>query len=421
MSRVWKALIVFGLTACIGLVVLWALRDSIAIAMMKRENAAKPRPAKMSPPNLDPATRTVLSEYLARHHQSPEDYIVSKFADHDVVFVGELHRIRHDAELIGRLIAPLHEAGVHNLGLEFAGHRDQELIDKLITAETYDEQLARQILFNQSVSWGYQEYADIFRAAWEVNRHAAPGAPTFRVVGLNTTPDFSHVTPEKGPGHPDLQERIWPEGPGDEVMARVVLEQFVDKKHKALIYCGIHHAFTRYIEPAYSRKKSKWVRSSTRRMGQIVRDAVGDRAMTVFLHSPWSGVEGFGTGHVYPADGVIDALMHDIDPQLRRAGFDARGTPFGKLPCTNTYYKHARANFVLEDYCDGYVYQRPFSQYEGVTWIRGFINRRNVGEVRRRNPTPTFRSGRFRFLGAAAIEFRLADKMSGVEQVRCME
>jgi hypothetical protein len=42
-------------------------------------------------------------EYITTHYQTPEEYLISKFKDHDIVFLGEWHRISHDPELIRRL------------------------------------------------------------------------------------------------------------------------------------------------------------------------------------------------------------------------------------------------------------------------------------------------------------------------------
>lgn len=46
----------------------------------------------------------------------------------------------------------------YTLGIEFAQRKDQELIDSVVTGKTYNEHLARTILFNFFVLWGYQEY-----------------------------------------------------------------------------------------------------------------------------------------------------------------------------------------------------------------------------------------------------------------------
>jgi len=55
---------------------------------------------------------TQLLGYLKQNHKSPEDYVLAKFKDHQIVFVGEYHRIKHDAEFIQHLIPRLYEEGI---------------------------------------------------------------------------------------------------------------------------------------------------------------------------------------------------------------------------------------------------------------------------------------------------------------------
>ncbi|MDQ5844640.1 MAG: ChaN family lipoprotein, partial [Acidobacteriota bacterium] len=131
-----------------------------------------------------------LAVYLKSHWKSPENYVISKFSNHDLVFIGEYHRIKHDVELIHKLIPRLYRAHVYNLGIEFGCYEHQDKVDRLITADTYDENLARWLIFEQAASWGYKEYQDIYRAAWKLNRSLPKRAPRFRVVNLNYKPNW---------------------------------------------------------------------------------------------------------------------------------------------------------------------------------------------------------------------------------------
>jgi hypothetical protein len=106
-----------------------------------------------------------LVAYANGHRQDPIQYVVQKFQTHDIVFLGEFHFIKHDAEFVQRLIPGLYGKGVYNLGIEFACHADQKLADQLLTAPTYDEDLARRVMFRNFVLWGYKEYLDLYRAA----------------------------------------------------------------------------------------------------------------------------------------------------------------------------------------------------------------------------------------------------------------
>src|SRR4030042_1114437 len=76
--------------------------------------AAQTRP----PAEIPAALRDKLSGYLRVRGLPPEDYVASKFRDHDIVFIGEHHFIKHDVELIRSLIPVLYRNGVMDLGVE---------------------------------------------------------------------------------------------------------------------------------------------------------------------------------------------------------------------------------------------------------------------------------------------------------------
>src|SRR5574341_506304 len=187
-----------------------------------------------------------LIAYLTSHRQSPENYVVSKFRDHDIVFIGEYHRIKHDVELIHRLIPRLYKAGVYNLGIEFACYEDQDRADKLITASTYDEAVARLLIFHGLSDWGFKEYEDIYRAAWKLNKSLPRHAHKFRVVNLGYRPNWPARKEQMTSSD---WNKVWWHGDPDRHMADVVIKEFADKHQKALVYSGQHHAFTRESDP----------------------------------------------------------------------------------------------------------------------------------------------------------------------------
>jgi len=124
-------------------------------------------------------TSEELVEYILQHQQTPEDYIIAKFRDHDVVFLGEFHRIRHDVELVQRLIPICYQNGVRVLALEFADRQDQPLIDSLLSLPSYDESIARLVTFRSAREWAYQEYLDIYKAAWALKCRFLKMHPSF--------------------------------------------------------------------------------------------------------------------------------------------------------------------------------------------------------------------------------------------------
>lgn len=338
-------------------------------------------PQRIPLPTLDPKQQAELRGWLDKHASSPEEYVVSRFKDHDIVFLGEMHRVRHDPLLVQALIPLLHESGINNLGIEFICWREQGAVDSLLAAKDYDEKLANRIFWKQWPWWGYQEYVDILRAAWRVNRSVKPGEPRFRVIGLNARMDFSYFWSPEDRKNPALARKAFPDGTSDEAMARTIRREILDKKQKALIYCGLYHAFTRFHQPIIDAETGALKDSLTDRAGNSIYADIGDRCFLIVLHYPWPGAGGVEVPAVYPANGVIDALFATMPPGKQRAGFDVTGTPFGALADDSSLWARAYPGFRLDRFCDGWIFQKPLSQYEGVALVPGWFNEENRAEA----------------------------------------
>jgi hypothetical protein len=341
-------------------------------------------------PTLDPKEEAELTTYLNTHAQPPEEYITSKFRNHDIVFLGEFHRIRHDPVLVQNLIPGLYKAGVRMIGIEFACAGSQGDIDKLLASPTYEEALARKIFWYQWPFWGFQEYIDILKAAWQFNRSLPKGAPLFRILGLNTHMDWSSVWTPEDRNNRDLMKRVFAEGESDEVMAKTIKREVLDKHEKALIYSGCNHAYTRFHQPLVDEKSGELKDSLTSRMGNRIYALIGDRCFNIFLHSPWSPAISSKSEHVYPVEGMIDALFAKLPPEKQRVGFDVAGSPFGQLTDTTSVWSRSSKDFRLENYCDGWIFQKPLSQYEGCTippdWITEANRLEAIAQIANPNP-----------------------------------
>ena len=339
-------------------------------------------------PQVAPALEQRLVAHLMSEALPPAEYVVSKFRDHDVVFVGEWHRIKHDVELIHDLIPLLHRSGVRTLGFEFARREDQPLIDKLLRARRWNEALAREIQFRSFPVWGYQEYVDVYRAAWRLNRSLTRRDPKFRILALGDSPDWSLIRTPQDEDDPEIRQKVW-RGGGEHLWAQVILDE-VARGEKVLVYSGIHHAFTAYKQPIVRNGRLEGKNDS--RAGNHVFHAIGKRAFTIYLHAPWHGLESYDAPMTYPADGIIDAVMRQVPPAKRHAGFDTAGTPFGDLPGQAAIYSHGYENFRLADFCDGYIIQGTLSETAGVTPIPNFINAGNLRRAQFGVPNPRARN-----------------------------
>jgi hypothetical protein len=308
-----------------------------------------------------------LIHYLQDNWKTPEDYIISKFQDHDYVFIGEYHRIRHDVKLISDLIPLLYKNHIYNLAIEFGIYKDQYLVDSLIASPEFNRKLADSIVFSYYPVWGYKEYLDLYEAAWKVNHTRHGDTAKFRVIHMG----FLY--------NPCLQ-RPFAESDPDVYMANVILKELAAKKQKALIYSGCHHAFTKYHQPLYNFEKDTLYGLNYTRMGNIIYDSVKEKAFNIYLHAGWISSEGFDSNCVRPVNGVIDEVMKQFIHT--RVGFDVAGTPFGKLTANDTYYAYGYPHFTLDKFCDGYIYQCAFKDYEPITMEPDFITITNIDRLK---------------------------------------
>ncbi len=321
---------------------------------------------------VDPTRLSALTQFAESRWRGPEEYVLASFAGHDVVFLGEFFKIKENVRLVADLIPRLAAAGIRNLGIEYALSDDQEQIDALVTAPAWDESRARALTFDWLVTWGYQEYIDLYKAAWQVNKARAPGAPAFRVVGLNVRQSWEYLKTQKDLSDPGTLARIFSNGVPDQRMAEVIDREFVQKGQKALVFCGTQHTFTRYHSRAYEKNAADMKLPETRRAGNIVYEKIGDRVFSISLHAPWPDPTQ-RSGLSYPAGGAVDALIDALPEDKKSGGWDTAGTPLGALSIAGGPYADGAPTGTLADLFDGYVTQGPLARYTMVTPIRDFI------------------------------------------------
>lgn len=332
---------------------------------------------------LTPTDTTILTPligYVNAHYETPADYVVGTFDTHEIVFLGEYGKIKQNVELVQRLIPMLYNAGVRNLGIEYALSSDQPLIDKLTTAPVYDKSLANKILFDYLVIWGYQGYANLFKAAWRFNRSLPAGAPPFRIVALSVAENWQYIRTKNDANNPNILHEVFARGVPDVHMASIIEKRFLSTGEKALIYVSTKSAFTRYASEQYASSMRRMGFTQTKRAGNIIFGMIGRRSFTILFHQPWPGARSSGKGAaaVYPLGGVIDNLIAKLPADRRDAGFNVRGTVFGKLKLTHSEFAVGHPGMTFGDLCDGYIIQGKLSAYEPVAPIPSFINEQNI-------------------------------------------
>ena len=288
----------------------------------------------------------------------PADYILSKFADHRVVILGESHWVRQETELARDVVPRLRAAGVSVFAFEMLGGQIQPRIDALVNGPEWTEGEATALL--RTAAWPYREYRDILHAVWEANR----GGAHLRLIALQ----------------PDDAARERRES-YDAYAAQRVLDA-IGTTGRAFVYCGLHHGFTRFVQPWMPQKEK--VDGFFDRMGNFLRRAIGEDAFLVATHRPWQcRVNGKWT-YCLPLDGAIDCAMQ------APGGFDIATSPFAEsLIAPNVWYAMGTPMLRFVDFSDGYVRLEPIERLDSVHLIplKTFApDAAALDEVRRNNP-----------------------------------
>ncbi len=311
----------------------------------------------------DPANLDRFVSALRAHGRPPVDYVVDLFRTRDAVIVGEAHRVAQDAAFIQDLIPEAgRRAGVRRLVIEFGMTASQAEADQVVTGVAFDRRLARKLLEDFDPLWLYEEYLGLYEAAWKFNRTLAPGEEPFRIVP---------GTPADAPGSKET------------VMAGLVLDN-VREGRKVLVYCGSHHAFTRYRQPM---PFEFLLPRPSGRMGNHLCEALGGRVAFVQLHAPAAKRWAFFAWNAYrkpflfPFGGVIDRAHAALGSPV---AFDTSLEPFASLQDSTSYYSLHRGTPRLSDFADGYVILAPLAERRSVRAFADLGSDDEIDYLRRR-------------------------------------
>ena len=298
-----------------------------------------------------------LREHLKTVYRAPEDYIVDKFKEHDLVIIGEVHHVQQNIALLSRLIPRLYkEAGVRFLGYEFFAASCQQEIDTLVNAKEYDTALERHIIRKSAIAvglpWPYAEYVDVFRVVWELNRDIPEQSKRFRIVFMHIDMNWRDMhygnAAQRKAAMLTLME-------GDKHYAEQIIKEYERTGHKGLIWCGSTHAVTRL--------RGNPRRAPELRMGGVLYKRYGSRVFQVMLHAPWLYHRGRSVSFDYALNGVFDKILNDI---ARPIGFDVAGSPFADMRLPEEFmWTRDNPGATFGDYCDGYVWLVPLAEFRG--------------------------------------------------------
>ena len=289
-----------------------------------------------------------------------DSLLISLFKEHEVILLGEHHRIKEFPDFVSSIIPTLHKNEINLLFSEFARFNDTEMINSLITAKKFDTILAQKIMFKDAWDWGYKELVDIYYAAWKLNTTLLPNEPKFRIIGLENYEDSTIID----------QESYW---------AHIIDSISIKEKKKAIVYCGIHHAFTNYKHPYVVNDTLNGFVNS--RVGNYLYSKYSTKIITVLLHSPINSIH-FGT-MIIPFNGLIDSLYYKTSNIGQSIGLLSDNDIFNKCNLEGSFYGVGYPNSTLKDLCQGYIIVKPICELNPISVIPAFINESNLKETRK--------------------------------------
>jgi hypothetical protein len=302
-------------------------------------------------------------EFLREKGMPPAAYVLSKTADHKVVILGENHWLRRDAGLVASLVPELRSRGA-GLALEMLRAGDQEKIDQLIFASEWDEQLANEIL--RSADWPYVQYRDILHAAWKAK---------LRIVALGPPADFRALKIDY-----------------DRFMAERVMELIKAEQRPLVVYCGMHHAFTRYLQ-VERRGRGRATEFMTR-FGNLLWRQYAQDVFLIALDKPeWCG-DPPESRNCLVFGGAIECAAAALG---RPVGFDIGASPVAEMKFPReSYYAFGHPFLRFIDYADGYIWFEPIERLRMVDVILGGTSsealRRHAADLANPFARPSWRS-----------------------------
>lgn len=278
-----------------------------------------------------------MKQYIDSAGKDPIEYVSNKIKQYDIVVLYQFMHFKHEFDFINSLIPVLQKEGINNLAIEFGNYQDQVSVDKLVSSNNFDESLARNIMFNfrKYGIWGYEEYLDIFRNVWKINKNISKGGKKFRLILLGS----SNLGVDKD---------------YDIIIKREIL----DSKEKVFVCTSRFYNFSEKSE-------------------------INNKIFTIMISSPLclKNLSNNNYFYIKPFNGVIDKALTEKGSSA--VAFDLDKNIFIDIKEKN-YVNYENSNCLkIQTDVDGFIFLCGYNEYETMTWIDNFINEDNFLSVKK--------------------------------------
>jgi len=337
--------------------------------------------------SLREADQKELSDWLDRYGNSPINYAIDVARKHRLTIFGEIHGEKDYLLFLNEIIPGLyHHAGVTCLALEICVAEDNQRLEKLVTGDQFDRDLALQIARNTTVEmWGIKEQWDVLETVWKLNQSIPPGEKKMRVVGIDTKWDgMSLALLGAGGGNDTVHGPIWEKLrilrcglsifrilKRDELMASNVEREIVRKGERGVVWVGWNHDFINYRQPVVWNGKltGEWDR-----MGFKLHQKYGDEVFQIRLHGKDASPSAYYVEYHGAQPQFSDYIEHALKMWNKGpVGFDVEESPLASVRDSNTDYYHFQPRVSFSDVASGYIYLKPLKDLVPCTWINGYV------------------------------------------------
>jgi len=321
-----------------------------------------------------------LAHWLDENAVSPIDYAVEKCRQYPLVIFGEQHEQRETLRLFNELIPILYErAGVTTIAMELFMAEENEAIDQLVTAPTFDREavmkLARRMDFWGI--WGFQGYWDVFETVWALNQTIPDGQPTVRLIGLGMPVDVQSFAMLGFENNAASDVPIWEKLrivrflkifpvilSRDAFMASELEKEIIERKERGIALIGSAHTPVRSPRPGFAD-------GPRGRMGFMLWIKYPESVFQLVLHHSQSRLD----------ESVAEPVFHDFLERVmaRRGdqpvGFEVEGSPFAVLRDSAGFaYRDKRLGFA--DFTPGYIYLNRLDSIRQCLWVEDYVSQK---------------------------------------------
>lgn len=318
--------------------------------------------------SIDTSNINSYVNWLNVNGQSPRSYILSKISQHQVIIFGEVHDFSNYLVFLNNSIQDLYKAGIRIIAVEFCQKSDNQLLNKLVTSKSYDNQLALEIARHQPwLIWGYKDYWDVLKSVWTFNNSLNQNQEKIKLIGLESNtdmPSISLVLPSDDARPSPFYEkfrilRTIQTAPNiayrDELMAKEIEEQIITKNKKGIVWVGSAHSYLNFKQP-FSQKG---------RMSYILHKKYGDKIFQIFLH--------FNDYSQLIANFLETVIQKS---KFKQIGFDVNSSPFAEIRDSSDDNFKNRSMIDFSDIATGYFYLVPIDSLVKCKFIPNFVTQK---------------------------------------------